>query len=243
MQRDANSGRKTAMTPRILLVEDDPTTHEFMRVALEALPATVASARSQAEALALTQIFDLCLVDANLPDGRGEALLERLRARQPRLPALAHTADHSPALHVALCAAGFAAVVVKPVTASALRQAVLGVLELDEPLPDVAVHACSNDLPVWDDATALAALGGNATHLQTLRGLFLQELDAQATAITTALADSDWATAHQQLHRLRASTGFVGAARLQAAAQTLDIALPDLSGQAEFQDAWQQTRQ
>ncbi|SEK75526.1 Hpt domain-containing protein [Pseudoxanthomonas sp. GM95] len=231
------------MTPRILLVEDDPTTTEFMRVALEALPATVACARSQAEALGLAEAFDLCLIDANLPDGRGEDLLQRLRQRQPTLPALAHTADHSPALHAALCAAGFAAVVVKPVTAAALRQAVLGVLEIDIPLPAAAVRACSNDLPVWDDATALNALGGNATHLQTLRGLFLQELDAQATAIHAALSEGDWAAAHQQLHRLRASTGFVGAARLQAAAQVLDASLPDLAGQAEFDDAWQQTRQ
>ncbi len=231
------------MTPRILLVEDDPTTHEFMRVALEALPATVHGAHSQAEALALAEVFDLCLIDANLPDGRGEALLHRLRQRQPQLQALAHTADHSPTLHAALCAAGFAAVVVKPVTAATLRQAALGVLEAGEPLPSAAVRECGNDLPIWDDAAALAALGGNATHLQTLRGLFLQELDTQAAAITAALAGNDWASAHQQLHRLRASTGFVGAARLQAAAQTLDATLPDLSGQAEFHAAWQQTRQ
>lgn len=230
------------MTPRILLVEDDPTTNAFMRAALEALPATVQTARSQAEALAPAGPFDLCLVDANLPDGRGEDLLQRLRARQPRVPALAHTADHSPALHAALCASGFAAVVIKPVTAAALRQAVLGVLELHQPLPAAAVRACSNDLPAWDDAAALAALGGNPAHLQSLRGLFLQELDAQAAAITSALAGADWAAAHQHLHRLRASSGFVGAARLQAAAQTLDSSLPDLSGQAEFHDAWQQTR-
>lgn len=230
------------MTPRILLVEDDPTTHEFMRVALEALPATVLSARSQAQALAIDQAVDLCLVDANLPDGRGEDLLRQLRQRQPGLPALAHTADHSPALHAALCAAGFAAVVVKPVTAAALRQAVRGVLEIGEPLPTAAVHACSDELPVWDDSGALAALGGSATHLRTLRGLFLQELDEQANAITAALARGDWASAHQQLHRLRASTGFVGAARLQAAARTLDTTLPDLSGEPAFQAAWRQTR-
>lgn len=230
------------MTPRILLVEDDPTTHEFMRLALEALPATVLGARSQAEALAVAQTFDLCLVDANLPDGRGEELLGRLRARQPQLPALAHTADHSPALHAALCASGFAAVVVKPVTAAALGQAVRSVLAPDTPLPQAAVRVCSDDLPVWDDARALVALGGNPAHLQSLRGLFLQELDGQAAAINAALAAGDWAGAHQQLHRLRASSGLVGAARLQAAAQTLDTSLPDLSGREQFHAAWQQTR-
>lgn len=230
------------MTPRILLVEDDPTTHEFMRVALEALPATVLGARSQAQALAVAQTLDLCLVDANLPDGRGEELLGRLRARQPQLPALAHTADHSPALHAALCACGFAAVIIKPVSAAALGQAVRSVLGLGPPLPQAAVRVCSDELPVWDDASALAALGGNPAHLRSLRGLFLQELDGQAMAIGTALAAGDWAGAHQQLHRLRASSGLVGATRLQAAAQTLDTRLPDLSGQPEFHAAWQQTR-
>lgn len=230
------------MTPRILLVEDDPTTHEFMRLALEALPATVLGARSQAQALAVAQTLDLCLVDANLPDGRGEELLGRLRARQPQLPALAHTADHSPARHAALCASGFAAVIIKPVSAAALGQAVRSALGLGRPLPQAAVRVCSDDLPVWDDASALAALGGNPAHLRSLRGLFLQELDGQAMAIATALAAGDWAGAHQQLHRLRASSGLVGAARLQAAAQTLDTTLPDLSGQPEFHAAWQQTR-
>jgi CheY-like chemotaxis protein/HPt (histidine-containing phosphotransfer) domain-containing protein len=231
-----------AATPHILLVEDDPTTSEFMRAALETLPATVSIARSQAEALRAEGRFDLCLVDANLPDGRGDALLARLRARQPALPALAHTADPSPSLHAALCASGFAAVVVKPVGAASLREAARDALHARTPPETATIRTCSDEVPVWDDAAALAVLGGNVEHLRTLRGLFLQELDAQAAAIEAALAADDLPGAHQQLHRLRASSGFVGAARLHAAAKTLDASLPDRAAQAEFHAAWQQTR-
>ena len=230
------------MTSRILLVEDDATTAEFMRATLEDLPATVLLARSRAQALAQEGPFDLCLVDANLPDGRGEELLQRLRERQPDVPALAHTADHGQDTQARLCAAGFAAVVAKPVRADVLRQAARDALAARPPVPVVEVRVCGNDLPAWDDTAALTALGGNPAHLDTLRGLFLQELDSQVVQIQYALDAADVATAHQLLHRLKASTGLVGAMRLRAATEALDAALPDLSSRGEFVAAWQASR-
>ena len=80
--------------PRLLLVEDDPVSAAFLREAAAALPALVDVAGTVAEALsaASIQCHDLYLIDANLPDGRGETLLQDLRGRAPAAPALAHTA-------------------------------------------------------------------------------------------------------------------------------------------------------
>lgn len=230
------------MTPRVLLVEDDPINREFMRVALEALPAQVRSAESQTAALAFAEGHDLWLLDANLPDGSGRELLAQLRARMPGVPALAHTADDSPALHAALCCAGFAGVLVKPLLAEQLRQVVRDTLAPPACASATVLRACSQERPAWDDDTALRALGGNPTHLATLRQLFLAELDAHARAILAALQRGDAAAAHHDLHRLKASAGFVGAARLRTAAENLDRALPDTAGAAEFEAAWQATR-
>ncbi len=68
--------------PRLLLVEDDATSQGFFRAALEALPAAVDVAGSVAQALQMGSAtrHHLWLVDAHLPDGSGQALLQRLRA-------------------------------------------------------------------------------------------------------------------------------------------------------------------
>lgn len=225
------------MPPHILLVEDDPVSAAF----LQALPAHVMLAHSRHQALQASGPFDACLVDANLPDGHGAGLLQALRARWPELPALAHTADTSTQTQARLCEAGFAGVLHKPVAAADLRAAVRALLA-DAPAPLPAVEPCPQALPVWDDGPALAALGGDPANLAGLRRLFLQELDAQGRGVLEALAAGDQARARDLLHRLKASTGFVGAARLRGACDALSAALAEPGLQRAFDQAWQATR-
>src|SRR5678816_1058340 len=94
MLRDGmlHEGRIT-MTPRILLVEDDPVSRTFLQAAAEALPAHVDTATTCAEAIhrAGRQTYDLWLIDANLPDGLGSGLLATLRSLSATTPALAQT--------------------------------------------------------------------------------------------------------------------------------------------------------
>ena len=74
---------------------------------------------------------------------------------------------------------------------------------------------------MWDDAAAALALNGNRTHVDTLRELFVQELSKAVYAISTAAERGDLDSVRNDLHRLRASCGFVGAQRLAAAVQAL----------------------
>lgn len=219
------------MKPRLLLVEDDPISCSFMSAALEALPAQVDTADSIRAALALEGAHDLWLLDANLPDGHGTELLAKLRIRLPATPALAHTADDSPALQAQLLQAGFAEVLVKPLGAARLQEVVrrwLGMasaasLRIGETSSPFAA------LPLWDEAAALAALNGNREHVATLRGMFLDELMRQHDAIVDALDKGEPGPAKQILHQLKASSGFVGALRLNAAAKDLENALSEPS--------------
>ena len=224
------------MKPRLLLVEDDPISCSFMGAALEALPAQVDTADSIGAALALEGVHDLWLLDANLPDGHGTELLAKLRIRLPATPALAHTADDSPALQAQLLQAGFVEVLVKPLGAARLQEVVRRWLGMAS-AASLRIGETSSlfmALPLWDEVAALAALNGNQEHVATLRRMFLDELMRQHDAIIKALGKDDPEPAKQVLHQLKASSGFVGALRLNAAAKHLEGALSEPSVAMDF---------
>lgn len=207
-----NPGPATAL-PHVLLVEDDPVSAAFLRDAASALPAKVQVAGSLAEArraIAATD-FDLWLIDANLPDGRGESLLEET-GNGAITSALAHTAASDGVVREHLLTVGFLDVLCKPLGVAELHAA------LRRHLP-LRVHRVADAaLPDWNDAGALAALG-EVAHVEALRQLFRQELPAQRMRIATA--GSDVAAMQADLHRLAASCGFVGADRLRDAVRSL----------------------
>lgn len=216
--------------PRLLLVEDDPVSAVFLRDAAAALPAEVDVAGSIAEALACaaTRRHDLYLIDANLPDGRGETLLAQLRDRGNDSPALAHTAAGDAAAHSRLVAAGFVEVLVKP----------LGVTPLLTGLRrHVFTPPTCGKLPDWDDQAALAALGGQRLHVDAMRDLFLKELPAQRMRIEQAAAAGDEPRIRIELHRLAASCGFVGATRLADAVRRLRDDPLDAEALLQFETA------
>ena len=204
--------------PRLLLVEDDPVSAIFLRDAALALPAAVDVAGNIADALAGTENhhYDLYLIDANLPDGRGEALLQSLRERGLATPALAHTAACDAAIRQRLLAAGFIDVLCKPLSVAELHDALRRHLGIAPP-------ACGKQ-PNWDDDAALAALGGEQAHVDALRSLFLKELPGQRRRIEAAATDGNEVAVRDELHRLVASCGFVGAARLAATVRELQQA-------------------
>lgn len=213
--------------PRLLLLEDDPVSAAFLATALEAMPARVDVAASLAEAEPLRDAgHALWLFDANLPDGTGGALLARWRAQGLATPALAHTADPRPEERDALIAAGFADVLHKPLAVAQLQDAVKQALDGIETC-EALTHGMQEEdatctaSPIWDDAAALRALNGNASIVAAMRGLFLGELPAVRMRIADAFAHADVDALHAELHKLQASCGFVGAARVLAAVMAL----------------------
>ena len=216
----------TSALPRLLLVEDNPISAAFLRDAASALPADVQLAGNLAEArrAIATTDFDLWLVDANLPDGRGETLLDAATSRH-RTPAIAHTAADDAAARDHLLAAGFVEVLRKPLGVAALHAA------LRRQLPMPSHRVADTDLPDWNDAGALAALG-DVAHVDALRELFRRELPGQRARI--AAAGSDVAAMQAELHRLAASCGFVGADRLRDAVRHLMASPSDPAAMQAF---------
>jgi len=202
------------MNARLLLLEDDPVSAAFLRTALLPLPAEVVHAGTLAAARQLADRGQaLWLFDAHLPDGHASDLLRELRGRGLHVPALALTAGDQPDAHERLRQSGFARVLAKPLSSGELLRAVR------EWLPATS--------PAWDDAMALSALGGSRQAVDALRELFLAELPGQATDISAALAQGDLPRAQAQLHRLKASCGFVGAQAMLHAVLALSRAPDD----------------
>jgi CheY-like chemotaxis protein/HPt (histidine-containing phosphotransfer) domain-containing protein len=209
-----------ADAPRLLLVEDDPTSQAFLADALAGLPAEVDVAGDIASAVALARLHGhaMWIVDAHLPDGDGLDCLRALRTLA-EVPALAVTAANTREELDALCAGGFIEVLPKPVPVVLLQATVrrllghpaVGSLRVSEP----------GKLPTWDEARALAAIGGNREALLALRGLFLSELPGARERVEAALEAGDTAAACAELHKLQAGAGFVGAARLSRAIRAL----------------------
>jgi CheY-like chemotaxis protein/HPt (histidine-containing phosphotransfer) domain-containing protein len=225
------------MTPRILLVEDDPVSRRFLGSAAEALPAQVDAVDGCIAAIeaARHRPYALWLIDANLPDGSGIELLARLRTLSATTPALAHTASERAGDHDALRVAGFLDVLVKPIGVRDLQASLCRALGFDE-----AMHGGDPGcilLPDWDDNAALAALKGEQAHVAALRRLFLDELPQQRDAVDGALGEHDAPRAQRTLHMLRASCGFVGAARLAAAVRDLESDPRSALARERFRDA------
>lgn len=72
----------------ILLVDDEPPIRQLVARILERQGHRVISCGDAAEALGVTDVVDLLLVDFVLPDLNGRVLTERLRERQPGLPVI-----------------------------------------------------------------------------------------------------------------------------------------------------------
>lgn len=240
------SDARSALPPRVLLLEDDPVSAAFLAAALEALPARVATAATLAEARTAADACDLWLFDAHLPDGDGATLLAELRARGLRTPALAHTAEARREPLDALIDAGFREVLQKPLSVAQLQASVRRALA-DAPGTASESEAASagplrcGKSPVWDDAAALRALNGHRDHVAAMRGLFLQELAQVATRVSEAVDRRDADALRGELHRLQASCGFVGAARLASAVDALRDAPDSPTALAQFEGAAQDT--
>ena len=88
--------------------------------------------------------------------------------------------------------------------------------------------------PVWEDRDALAAIGGNAAALAKLRRMLLQELPGMQAQLAAAQERGDAGAVAALVHKLRASCGFTGAARLQGALEALALAPLDLRARRDL---------
>lgn len=118
---DSSVALKTQATPltgmRILVVDDEPDTQEFLVFALQEYGAeatAVGSAEAAMQALASFQP-NLLLSDIGMPDEDGYALIRRLRSHNIQIPAIALTAYARSEDRLLALEAGFQSHLAKPI--------------------------------------------------------------------------------------------------------------------------------
>lgn len=82
------------MIPSVLIIDDDPDIRHNLAAYLEDDGMAVAAVDSYEAAAALLDeggVYDICIMDARLPGLQGEAAIQLLKSRQPKLVFLLHT--------------------------------------------------------------------------------------------------------------------------------------------------------
>ena len=127
---------------QILLLEDDETLGRGIGMALETPECAVTrcAALREAEALLLEREFDLLILDINLPDGSGLALLKTLRRSGKRTPVILLTANDLELDEVTGLEAGADDYITKPFSLAVLRARVNAQLRRVVPAADGRVE-------------------------------------------------------------------------------------------------------
>ena len=208
----------TPILPRILLVEDNPISREFLHEALKPLgfPIDIAETLSMALALARNYRHALFLCDVHLPDGEPGEIFSALKQLQEKTIVIAVTADVSISASQALTDIGYQEVWGKPITMATLQNNVARLLGANHVLDD-----SPRPVEMWDEAAALRALGGSHATLKALREMFLSDLPQHRKIIAQAFHTDDAASLKAECHKLLAACGFVGAAGLSHAVKQL----------------------
>jgi DNA-binding NtrC family response regulator len=126
------------MSHSILVVEDDRSACEYLRLLLEEQGHTVRATGNGIEALVALEAgeYDLVISDINMPQMDGLELLTHLRQRWPELPAVMLTANDDVSDVVEAVSRGAVNYLVKPAAASSVAAAVEKAVTARGPLND-----------------------------------------------------------------------------------------------------------
>ncbi len=221
----------------VLLVEDNDTNQYIARAMLAGLGLTVECADNGRQAVDLLRArpadFELVLMDVQMPVMDGFAATGAIRKELGlQLPVIAMTAGVMATERDRCTAAGMDDFIGKPVESEQLRAVLAHYLAPKDgvatgPGTGVAGVAEPGD-GVFDLQPLLDAIGGYPGHLETMRQLVGQFVEAGTAAIDgaqLAWQDGRHAEAAATLHTARGSVGSLGARRFVSACLALEGAL------------------
>jgi len=226
---------------RLLVVEDNAIGREVAREMLRRAGASVVAVGSGREALAMVQRvaerFDAVLMDVQMPEMDGFEVTRALRAlpQGGEMPIIALTASALPADRARCLEAGMNDHLAKPLDPDELIAAVLrwtGGQSLPSALPAPAPVPASlaaerrlpADLPGFDLADAMRRLDGDEALFRRVVASFARDYAGAADAAVAAFADGDLVRAGHIAHDLKSLAGNIGARRLSAEADAVQVA-------------------
>jgi CheY-like chemotaxis protein/HPt (histidine-containing phosphotransfer) domain-containing protein len=230
---------------RILVAEDNAVNQEVVRAMLARLGMAVTTVDSGARALeaAQSQPFDLILMDCQMPGMDGFEATRCIRALPQdsnRIPIIALTANSQPEDRLRCLAAGMDDFLTKPISGTALADALLRHLGADphpstappaphEPSAPATSPTPASTIPVFDPsvlrALPMVADGSQPGFADEMRALFASSGASCLAQIDAALGQSDVTQLQRQLHTLKSSSAQIGAMALSALAAEFENSL------------------
>jgi CheY-like chemotaxis protein len=200
---------------RILLCDDDPTIHQIVPRLLNQMNARIRSARSGDEAIhaAMSEPFDVVLMDADLPGRDGTPAVRELRMRGFARPIVALTTLSDPATLRSCLESGFTQIGSRPFTRESLT-------------------ALIKSLHCEPIVTESLADSGTANRV----GAFTAELPERMRQLEISFAKADLKSMQTIARQVRDDSETCGFQIIGTAAGELDAALRSKSATAELRD-------
>ncbi|MBL8483924.1 MAG: response regulator [Rhodocyclaceae bacterium] len=259
----------------VLLVEDHPVNREIAVAQLQAMGCEVICAENGQEGVDAVRAarFDVVLMDCQMPVMDGYQATGQIRAMErargePPLPIIALTANALQGDRERCLEAGMTDYVSKPFNRQQLRQALqravaarggpaaavagAGISAEDVAGAEAPLRRALPDLPILDQEALRSLPGGEAPGvspiLQRLIRLYLAEADKLLKEIRNCVAAGDCRTLARLAHKLKSSSGAVGAQRMFRRASDLDDAaragrLPDAAAIGVLEADWRAARE
>lgn len=212
----------------ILLAEDNPVNQKVAvsLLALDGHRVTIAENGLEVENLLESEVFDLILMDIQMPHMDGLACTRRIRGKESgqsqHIPIIALTAHATEKDREDCLNAGMDGFASKPFKSQDLLEEIRHVISRTTRLP--ITDESPTDSVIYDRKTALEMLCGDAGLLVEICRVFLRETPATLAQMQQALEARDAATLIRTAHTIKSSLGAVGALRIMAVAQTLEDA-------------------
>ena len=228
LQVDEHSGPERAL--KILLAEDNPVNQKVVVRTLEKRGHHIQLAvngRIAVDASA-TGEFDVILMDVQMPEMDGLTATRSIRQRERHLgtrhiPIIAMTAHAMKGDQERCLEAGMDDYLTKPIKFSDLFVALNKWTAVATPEPAAAATTTVAASPAaFNKTLALEMVAGDATTLQEIADLFLQDCPTLISQISQAIATGDSAALVASAHLLKGSTGYFGSTVASESAARLE---------------------
>lgn len=229
--------------PKILCVDDNAANLLLVKTLLEDLGAEVLAVNNGYAAVQAVQeeLFDLVLMDVQMPGMDGRACTEQIRLWENTqsgnpLPIVALTAHAMANEKRALLHSGMDDYLTKPISERQLAQVVMKWTGLSLGTPQQAqaeLLTNGDELKVLDPEEGLRLAAGKADLAADMLSMLLASLDTDREAIRAARAADDRNGLIEQVHRLNGASRYCGVPQLRAACQRSETLLKQDNPQAQ----------
>jgi PAS domain S-box-containing protein len=218
---------------KVLVVDDGVENRELARLLLEEAGLTVSEATNGKEAVmsAITEKFDLILMDMSMPVMDGFTATKILREKGLKLPIVALTAHAMAGFEAEILESGCTGYLTKPIDIDKLFDTLATFLKAESSMIDKPSHASkvnaatsASGEEILDDVSPIVSRLASHPKLRHVAASFCVRLPGQLKLMDDALAANDFEALSQLAHWLKGGGGSVGYDPFTSPAAQLEVA-------------------